>query len=183
MGSGQIIKCFGVKSELWNLLGHLNTDEIRNTLYSEEFFKLKLKLPNGKLASTFFEIIPDKQFIAYDTNRVSRLEIKSKNKVRSKIFFKEIISQELLFPLYNYRVEKLIPFQEKGIIIFENDIGHFGKCKLDQENFEIDRLSFNLINIEILSGHMVLKIYYNNEELIFKKRDSLFNGGAIVLKV
>ncbi len=182
LGSGRIIKYFNAESLVWKAVGHLDEEEIRNALYSERFNKLKLNLPNGKPASTFFEIVPDKQYIAYDCDRSSRLEIKVKNKSRSKIFFNEIISEELLFPLYSYTVEKSFPIDDKGLLIIESDIGHFGRCKLQEDSFEIDQLAFDIIQEKTLPRHIILKINYKGQELVFKKRDSLFNGNVVVIK-
>ena len=181
LGSGRIIKYFNVNSQIWKLIGHLTPEEIQNILYTEKFIQLGLKLNNGKLASTFFEIIADHQYVGYDLDRITRLEIKIKS--RSKIFFKEITSEESLFPLYNYNLKELTPFFDEGLIIIENDIGHFGKCKMNEEIFDVGKLSFDLINIGISIKSVVLKIYYNELELEFRKRDSLFNGNVVAIKI
>jgi len=182
LGSGRVIKCFSIESPLWKALGHLNEEEIRSVLYSEKFNQISIQLANGKSASTFFEVAPDKQYVAYDIDRISRLEIKVKNKNRSKIFFNELNSDGLLFSLYNYTIAENFPAFEKGLMIIENDMGHFGRCRLREEHFEIDQLQFEIINEKTLLKQMILKINYKGQELIFKKRDSLFNGNVVVIK-
>jgi len=182
LGSGRIIKYFNTESLVWKAVGHLTEEQIRIALYSEEFNKLKLNLPNGKSASTFFEIFPDVQYIAYDCDRISRLEIKVKNKSRSRLFFNEIVSGELLFPLYNYTIEKSFPINDKGLLIIENDIGHFGRCKLREESFEIDQIEFEIVQEKAFPKHIILKINYKGKELVFRKRENLFNGSVIVIK-
>lgn len=182
LGSGRIIKHFNVESTLWKHVGHLPPDEIRNVLYSEHFTNLGLKLKTGKLASTFFEVEPDKQYIAYDLDRITRLEIKVKGKSRNKIFFKDITSEAYIFPLYSFNQKKMTSLFEQGLIIIENDIGHFGRCNLDAKIFDVNKLNFDLIDTGISMKSVVMKIYYEGLELEFRKRDSLFNGNVVVIK-
>ena len=181
-GSGRIIKHFSPESTLYNLICHLSPDEINNLLYSERFHELNLRLENGELASTFFEVVPDQQFIAYDLDRITRLEIKLKNKARNKIFLREIVSESLLFPLYNYNLRALSKQFSGGLLIIENDIGSFGKCKLELDNFDVDKLSFDILQYGLPIKSMVFRILYDGKELEFRKRESLFNGNVVVIK-
>ena len=181
-GSGRIIKYFSTESTLYNLISHLSSDEINNLLYSERFNELNLRLENGELASTFFEVVPDQQYIAYDLDRITRLEVKLKNKTRSKIFLREIVSENLLFPLYNYNIRALSKQFSGGLLIIENDIGSFGKCKLELDNFEVDKLFFEMVQYGLPIKSVVFRVLYDGKELEFRKRDSLFNGNVVVIK-
>ena len=181
-GSGRIIKHFSPESTLYNLICHLSPDEINNLLYSERFHELNLRLENGELASTFFEVVPDKQYIAYDLDRLTRLEIKLKNKTRNKIFLREIVSESLLFPLYKYNLRALSKQFSGGILIIENDIGSFGKCKLEVDNFDVDKLFFEMVQYGLPIKSVVFRVLYDGKELEFRKRDSLFNGNVVVIK-
>ena len=181
-GSGRITKHFGPESNLYNLISHLSPEEIHNLLYSEKFHELNLQLENGELASTFFEVVPDQQCIAYDLDRITRLEIKLKNKTRTKIFLREIVSESLLFPLYKYNLRALSKQFSGGLLIIENDIGSFGKCKLDLEIFDVDKLFFEIVQYGLPIKSIVFRVLYDGNELEFRKRDSLFNGNVVVIK-
>ena len=181
-GSGRIIKHFSPESSLYRLIGNLSPEEIHNLLYSEIFHELNLRLENGELPSTFFEVVPDQQYIAFDLDRITRLEIKLKNKARNKIFLREIISESLLFPLYNYNLRALSKQHSGGLVIIENDIGSFGKCKLDLENFDVDKLFFEMVQYGLPIKSVVFRVLYDGKELEFRKRDSLFNGNVVVVK-
>ena len=181
-GSGRIIKHFSLESPLYKLIGHHSPEEINNLLYSERFHELNLRLENGELASTFFEVVPDQQYIAYDLDRITRLEIKLKNKARNKIFLREIISDDFLFPLYNCNFTLLSNLRDGGITIIEHDIGSFGKCKLELDNFDVDKLSFDILQYGLPMKSVVLRVQYDGKEIEFRKRDSLFNGNVVVIK-
>ncbi len=181
-GSGRIIKYFHPSSTLYKLIGQLAPEEITSILYSERFYELNLRLENGELASTFFEIIPDQQYIAYDLDRLTRLEIKLKNRTRNKIFLREIVSVDLLFPLYNFNIRALSSHQDDGLIIIENDIGSFGKCKLELENFDVDNLFFEIVQYGFPLKSIVFRVLYDVKQLEFRKKDSLFNRDVVVLK-
>ena len=167
---------------MYKLTRNLSTEEITSLLYSERFQELNLRLENGELASTFFEIIPDQHYIAYDIDRITRLEIKLKNKTRNKIFLREIVSEGLLFPLYNYNVISLSAYHNEGIIIIENDIGSFGKCKQNIEIFSVDKLFFEIVQYGFPFKSFVFKVIYDGNALEFRKKDGLFNGDVVVIK-
>ena len=181
-GSGIIIKYFSPESTLYKLISNLSPGEITSLLYSERFHELNLRLKNNELASTFFEVVPDKQYIAYDLDRITRLEIKLKNRTRNKIFLREIVSESLLFPLYNFNVRALSSHHNDGLIIIENDIGSFGKCKIDLENFDVDKLFFEIAQYGFPVKSIVIKVLYDGKELIFRKKDSLFSGNVVIIK-
>jgi len=181
-GSGRIIKYFSPESVLFKLIGNLSPEEIHNLLYSEKFQMLNLRMENEELASTFFEVVPDQQHIAFDLDRITRLEIKLKNKTRSKILLREIVSENLLFPLYNYNLRALSKQFSGGILIIENDIGSFGKCKLELDNFDVDNLFFEIVQYGLPLKSVVFSVLYDGKELEFRKRDSLFNGNVVVIK-
>ncbi len=183
LGSGQLLKVFGKQSGLCEKIKHIEQRYIYETLYdSEKFNTLNIINSNNTLVSTFYELLPDDQHILYDLDRTSRLEIKIKNRGRIKIFFKDIVGTELLFPLHDFSLVENIFLKEKGLIVLENDIGNFGKCKIEAAEFDISKLLFDIIEFTCPEQRFISKIYYNNIELLFKKRDTLFNGKAVIIR-
>ncbi len=182
LGSGYIVKLFDKNSLVYQKTKALNTVEIQELLYNnEKFIQLKLYNSYDAIASTFYELRPDKQFVIYNLDRISRLEIKMKNQKRIKLFFKNIIVEELLFPFYNFN-NVFSPFSvEEGLIILENDIGGFGKCVIESEIFDIELLCFDVFKIDSYNKQFISKILYDNQELLFTKRDSLFNGKVFII--
>ncbi|MDP1744854.1 MAG: hypothetical protein Q8L90_04715 [Bacteroidota bacterium] len=162
---------------------HLDVNKIQEVLYNnEKFNKLGLYKSFNATASTFYELLPDQQFVIYDLERISRLEIKMKNKNRIKLFLKNIVAEELLFPIYNFNAV-LNPFSdEAGLIVMENDIGNFGQCVINSDIFDFNALYFDIFKIDLLNKSFISKIHYNEQELLFKKKDSLFNGRVHIIK-
>lgn len=149
---------------------------------SDKFNQLCIVTPNNNPSSTFHEVIPNKQFIFYDTDRITRLEIKIKHKNRIKLFFKDIPGNQLLFPIFNFTLFENHFESMKGLIVLENDIGSFGRCEIDADEFDINRLSFDLVELSAFKQKVVSRIRYDNQELAFKKKDCLFNGIVTVIK-
>ena len=109
-------------------------------------------------------------------NNKNRIEINYGRKRLEKLQLEELFRQKTLFPLYKTKIvhictEKLSP----GIYIEEVEIGLIGLYEIDVENFQIELLKFNLINIKISNSSYELlnAIYYGNRKLIKVKSDTL----------
>ncbi len=183
LGSGRIIKYFNCESELNKLIGHMPNEEIRNMLYSDLFNTLGLLKPNGQFASTFFEVLPDKQIVAYEFDKLTRLEIKAKGMTRVKIWFNEVTSDRFLFPLYNYNIIKIEDLFDDGILVIESDLGSFGKCKLNIDKFDIGSLLFEIAETNSSKNLLITHLKYKGMDLDFRKGDSLFSGKVEILKL
>ena len=183
IGSGRIIKHFNCESELNKLIGHLPNEEIRNILYSDQFNTLGLLNSESELASTFFEVVPNKQIVAYEFDKLTRLEIKAKSMTRVKIWFNEITSDKFLFPLYSLKIYKLEDLFDDGVLVIESDLGSFGKCKLNLDVFDIDSLLFEIAETNGSKNLLITNLKYKGLDLEFRKRDSLFTGKVEILKL
>ena len=98
------------------------------------------------------------------------------------MFFKDVVGNELLFPLFNFTNVDEPLLNQDGLIVIENDIGSFGKCEVEAESFDVSKLSFEVVELLALKQSFISGIKYDDQPLIFKKKESLFNGKVLIIK-
>jgi hypothetical protein len=110
-------------------------------------------------------------------NSINKIEIKEKNKILLKINSDKILNNNSLFELYN---TELSSFENtnlptgKSFIIAQKEIGMFGKYELDNNTFDIDKLTFHVFsNKNIFKIEALYSLVYDNIELIIKKEDTI----------
>lgn len=103
----------------------------------------------------------------------NQIEIWYKNKKVQKLQINHLLEELLLFPLYNTSVINTDFGTKEGIYLEQKEIGLIGSFEIFTDNFNIDNLEFNLIQIN--EKLLLQKMKYNNHELTCKKKDTLIN--------
>ncbi len=119
-----------------------------------------------KVPQSFFTIEP-----------TTYIELRRKGKKVKKINSTDLLENNLLFQLYQTKLAS-ITFQKKEghktLLFIQTEIGLCSKYEINQENFSIDSLNFELGVSEKLSNSFLLSsLSYNNVKLKSKKDDTL----------
>lgn len=127
------------------------------------------------------EIGNSKEFNFFDLSKRNSIEIKHGKKKILKINSIELVQENLLFPIYNTNYSELIFQKEKSddhlIILFQKEIGLYGKIEFKISNFDINSLSFELVNnLNFFEGSMLQYLNYEGEILINKLEDTLIQS-------
>lgn len=104
-----------------------------------------------------------------------------KNKKRIKTYtFNSLLTENLLFPIFNSSSEDLknINKLDNAFLIGVQEKGHLGKYKIEASTFNPDELRLHLINFTIQNKPIKLlhKITYQNIELNSLIHDTLITG-------
>ncbi len=107
----------------------------------------------------------------------SIIEIQVYRKRRRSIKFSEIISPTTLFPLYQAnRKQVTITTGQRKLVIVEKEIGLFSKFMVRVPSFSIEKLLFEVSNIE-LTGYqdynVITNLFYGHDKLISTHGNSL----------
>ena len=151
---------------------------------------LKLPLCKALIDPYFYFLLKDKKFQSIDdlegttwegllNTPKNHIEIWFKNKKIQKLKFDDLIENQLLFPLYRTFFEGT--FQQKsGIYIEQKAIGLVNSLEIKSDDFNIDDLEFQLL--EINESLILENLKYNNQLLISKKKDTLitFQNGYTI---
>lgn len=125
-----------------------------------------------------------KQYNLFSLLKENKIEIKRKNKNLLKFKSHEIISDELLFPIFKSSASHFILPDEEGsknIVFQQNEIGLFAKFELEIEKINIDLLDFKLIKFPFLEANYYLEsIFYQNKKLTSINQDTLISGVRII---
>lgn len=110
------------------------------------------------------------------------IEIWFQRKKAAKIPLQELITSSTLFPLYN--VHKII-FQkhqfEKGIYLKETVIGCIGVYKLDIKVFDINLLSFTILESFFTKYPLLINFTYQENIFLKLKEDCLTKHQEIII--
>ena len=180
------INIFG---ESFKLKYILFSDE-QNTDFKLIANHLKLPLCKALIDPYFYFLLKDKKFQSIDdlegttwegllNTSKNHIEIWFKNKKIQKLKFDDLIENQLLFPLYRTFFQS--NFQQKsGIYIEQKAIGLVNSLEIKSDDFNIDDLEFQLL--EINESLILENLKYNNQLLISKKKDTLitFQNGYII---
>jgi hypothetical protein len=101
----------------------------------------------------------------------NQIEIWYKNRKVQKLKCNDLKEELALFPLYKITIQEMKPYLEKGFYVEQKEIGLIGSFEIMTDNFNIDDLDFQLLQ---LNDHLLLKgLVYNNQVLKSKKKDTL----------
>ena len=146
--------------------------------------KIKKPLHSALIDPFFYHDLNDSAFQSLDdidvdiwegliNNSKNKIEIWFKNKKVQILKMDHLIYELLLFPLYNSSYSNIELGNLKGIFIEQKEIGLIGSYEILIDDFIIDNLQFNLLQIE---KHLVLNsILYSGENLKLIKKDTLIN--------
>jgi len=174
--------------ESWRLKKLQLDEELANKLI-EAFTVLKISIGQALLDLEFYEhlnnpslkSIEDLQFDEVGglvNGRKSLLEIWFNGKKVQKLNLDSLFRPNTLFSLYNTRIFDIKKENlEAGIYLVENEIGLIACYELAIENFEIDKLRFNLLTFqsEFKKTEVLSELFYKDELLICKGSDVLLN--------
>jgi hypothetical protein len=174
--------------ESWRLKKLQLTQELANKLINA-ISALKISIGQALLDLEFYEHlkhpslkgIEDLQFDEVGgllNGRKSLVEIWFNGKKVQKLNLDTLFRPNTLFSLYNTRILDIKKENlESGIYLVENEIGLIACYELAIENFEIDKLSFNLVTFqsELKKAEVLSELFYKDELLICKRSDVLLN--------
>lgn len=175
IGSGYYIKIFDKKHPLYIKLKSIKDADIMTYLLDyNSLAELDLKDESGYTYTSFFEIKPSKMITAFSTDIFTRLEIRAEKYKPIKLFFKDLIRTDYLFPP-NYIMSETV-LQNEGLLVIEYDKGFFGGTKHLHQFDPADQLSFEIITIPELNTKAIKSISVNEQEIILKQPDTLNYG-------
>ena len=111
-----------------------------------------------------------------------KIEVWFNRKKVAKISFNELLNPTTLFPLYN--VENLnapIIFFDKGIYLKEIVTGCIGIYKLDSSTFDINKVTFTLLNSIFTKEPILINTSYQGKSFEKVKDDCLTRRQEIVI--
>jgi hypothetical protein len=173
-----------------NLFGELWTLKkvVLNPMEHEYFEQIasRLKLPLHKaLLDPFFyfhlklnsipglDKLHGEMIIGLMNTSKNQIEIWLDGKKIRKLKFEEIIQDQYLFPLYSSRKSIIDNTTIPGIYIEQKEIGFIGSYEFKIENFILEDLLFNLI--ELNNQLLLQNVTYPNCKTIFKKKETVIN--------
>jgi len=111
----------------------------------------------------------------------SRIEIKVNNKAKRKILWTDLLSPNLLFPIYHTSIVKrdISDLAEREILIFEQEVGMLGRYEWEVEHFDLDKILFQIHQVKLVSQgtlDMVSGVLYDGKELLSVGADTLVKG-------
>jgi hypothetical protein len=174
--------------ESWRLK-KLQFDEALANKLLDAISALKISIGQALLDLEFYEHlnhpslkgVEDLQFDEVGgllNGRKSLVEIWFNGKKVQKLNLDTLFRPNTLFSLYNTRIFDIKKENlEPGIYLVENEIGLIACFELAIENFEIDKLCFNLLTFqsELKKVEVLSELFYKDELLICKGSDVLLN--------
>jgi hypothetical protein len=174
------INLFG---EQWTLHKvYLNT--IEKEYFNNIAFRLKLPLHKALLDPFFYyhlrlnsipslDKLPGEKISGLLNSNKNQIEIWLDGKKIRKLKIEELNQDQYLFPLYNTTKSKIENTKITGIYIEQKEIGFIGSYEFKIENFKIENLQFNLIELD--NQLLLQNITYPNCKTIFKKKETVLN--------
>jgi hypothetical protein len=174
--------------ESWRLKKLQLDEELANKLI-EAFSALKVSIGQALLDLEFYDYlnhpslkgVEDLQFDEVGgllNCHKSLVEIWFNGKKVQKLNLDSLFRPNTLFNLYNTRILDIKKENlEPGIYLVENEIGLIACYELIIENFDIDKLRFNLLTFqsELKKVEVLSELFYKDELLICKRSDVLLN--------
>lgn len=180
-GNGIVLKYFHADTELYKAFSNFDPDTIHQILTGDTFGQFGFVSQNGTLASTYLELVPSAELVAYAIDRVTKLEVKMSGRKRINIPFNSLLSDDFLFPLFNIHEIQLLDDFGPGLLLVEQDMGNFGKCLFPATKFDVDSLSFLVGKLPNLNTMFVFQVSYAGLPLLFEKRDTVTTGSLRVV--
>jgi hypothetical protein len=105
----------------------------------------------------------------------AQLEIRINGRKKRRILLSEILSQELLFPIYDFTIKE-VPLKEKGsLLIIENETGLVACHRLLLSKLNLEKLHFTFtdVNTEYENLRFLSELRYDGKILPSAGRDTL----------
>jgi hypothetical protein len=159
-----------------------------NTIEKEYFDNIasRLKLPLYKaLLDPFFyyylrlssipslDKLTTEKIVGLLNSNKNQIEIWLDGKKIHKLKFEELNQDQYLFPVYNTKKSIIDNTNIPGIYIEQKEIGFIGSYEFKIENFILENLQFNLI--ELNNQLLLQNVTYPNCKTIFKKKETVIN--------
>ena len=124
------------------------------------------------------ELAKTKEQIGFYLTDKNIIEIKQGNKRLSRFYANDLISTNLLFPLYDTNQTQLASSDDCSFILLEFETGLVMSYSIESDNLIMDDLTFELASIH---GEMLLSgIKYKNEVLRVNKTDTVVRGNNVI---
>ena len=153
-------------------------------ILSWEKISIKMKKPLNEVLTDpfFYHLLNDDDIKSIDdidgeiwdgmlNTSKNQIELWFKNKKLKKLKIDDLNEELLLFLLYKISLIKIPQKKEKGIYVIQKGVGLVGSYQTYIDNFKIDNLEFQLVNVDGLTILQNLK--YDDKILDFKKSDIL----------
>jgi hypothetical protein len=174
------INLFGENRVLKRLL--LNEEEIEQ--FTKVANKLELPLYQAFADPFFYHLLKNPKLSCIDdlncehwegliNNSKNQIEIWFQNKKIQKCKINDLLEELLLFPLYQTSKISPIDVCKSGIYIEQKEVGLINSFELMLDNFEIDKLLFEISNFQGINHLNGLK--YNGQSIPKKRKDTLIN--------
>jgi hypothetical protein len=133
----------------------------------DPFFYYYLK----KYSIPSVEHLPGSKISGLLNSPKNQIEIVLDGKKIKKLHFKDLIQEELLFPLYNIHKTEIIEKCSPGIYVEEKTIGFIASYEIKMDNFSIDDLQFNLMQFN--DKQLLQQPTYQNKKFRYRKKEAL----------
>lgn len=172
------INLFG---EAWKLKQLTLSDELFQT-FSETARRMKQPLTEVIIDPFFYHNLKNNAIQSIEdlegniteglvNSSKNQIEIWYRNKKVEKLVINDLNEELLFFPLYNAIFQKVNSSLVKGIYIEQKEVGLIGSFEIYTDNFNLDDLKFQLLQINELT--ILEKLVYKNQILISKKQDTV----------
>jgi len=148
--------------------------------------KLDEPLSTALLNVNYYKLLPIDKYTCIDDliffsigglihNSKARIEIKRGGKFLAKFNLVELFNPQTLFPLFNTSVYNLNPNLKTPSYLLEKQVGMIGVYNIDTAEFDINKLHFQLINMNYLNEKYQIMTIIRYDEKVLKtvKSDSL----------
>ena len=108
-------------------------------------------------------------------NRKSKIEIWKGRRCLQKLKLEDLFNSNTLFPLFNVNKRNVKLELKNNIFLIEKEIGLVGEFIIQDENFNINYLRFNVSNIQYLTENhsLLLSLSYKEKKIKVAKSDVL----------
>jgi hypothetical protein len=115
-------------------------------------------------------------------NFKGKIEIKKGRKLLQKLNLNDLFHTKTLFPLFNTKKGSIALKLTNNIFLIEKEIGLVGQYEIENENFNINKLKFNISNVKYLNENyqLLLAISYEGIKLENIKLDTLVTHQHVV---
>lgn len=174
------INLFGENRVLKRIL--LSEEEIDQ--FTKVAHKLELPLCQALVDPFFYHLLKNPKLSSLEdlkcehwegliNNSKNQIEIWFQNKKIQKCKINDLIEELLLFPLYLTSKVPSIDVCKSGIYIEQKEVGLINSFELMLDNFDIDKLLFEISNFQGINHLNGLK--YNGLSIPKKRKDTLIN--------
>ena len=133
----------------------------------DPFFYFNLKLPSVPSV----ENLPGIKISGLLNTPKNQIEILLDGKKIKKLHIKDLIQEQLLFPLYNIHKTEINEEYSPGIYVEQKAIGFIASYEIKLDHFTIDDLQFHLFQFN--DQQLWQKPTYQNKKVHFRRKETL----------